>query len=562
MLQAMEPCPRTTSLISGPPRRKRYFGAFLTVAALISLAMPAESGNFLAGQSSGVSEQEATLSGIVVDAESGTPISKATIVLRPAQGAQETATARLSGADGQFSMANIVPGEYVISAQKPGFVQEPEGGQRTPSLLVHLEAGTGNPAVKLRLSRCPVIAGRVTDSSGEPLIGANVNLVQNRLIDGQFAMMAVAQTVTNDLGEYRISGIRPGSYYISAFFRDAASMFGLRVRPDKSEGSLTNEDYVTTWYPGVLMPDSAAAVRAKAGEILSHIDIHVAAVRCTTIEGIIDNPPHGTAVRVNLDPSDISALGARQVFTVDPGKKRFFFKSVPPGEYVIRAQAGREFAALRQVTVSGGSFRDVVVTLEPAPAITAAVKMDGQTSLPEGLQIIFAGTSLPMRLPVRPGADGRFNLQAIPIDTYHVSVTDPSGRARLKAVHAGTQELSPNRLQLEGSLDLVFLVSSATVETRGIAVDSSSDPVTRGIAVAVANGSGTSYLAPIGKEGKFTFGPLLPGDYRILCFSDVTEIEDVPREVLAGIATQGLTVTLKADQNEPIRATAIKALAQ
>jgi len=89
------------------------------------------------------------------------------------------------------------------------------------------------------------LTGRITDSGNDPLVGATVQALQTRIVDGKFSITSVGQATTNDLGKYRIFQMPPGRYYLSAFYRDNASVFGLHGRSatkDQAAGDDSFED--------------------------------------------------------------------------------------------------------------------------------------------------------------------------------------------------------------------------------------------------------------------------------------------------------------------------------
>jgi Carboxypeptidase regulatory-like domain len=129
-----------------------------------------------------------------------------------------------------------------------------------------------------------VISGRVTDDAGVPVVEASVRAQQYR--GGRWVGAATA--TTNDLGVYRLYGLQPGSYYVSA-------------GPDLSSGNaefVTGEsatDYATTFYPQARDAASGMAVTLDAGYTATGIDIQLAK--------IIANNPAGFLPVAELSPS-------------------------------------------------------------------------------------------------------------------------------------------------------------------------------------------------------------------------------------------------------------------
>jgi hypothetical protein len=146
--------------------------------------------------------------------------------------------------DGRFVFDRIEPGEYRINAQKSGFA--PMGMPGLPPMTpaaVTVVAGQ-QVTVDLHLLRGGVISGRVFDPKGEPLTDAQVTALRRmpapRNPSGQNRLLPAPMTgpqQTNDLGEFRISGLAPGDYAVAVMPRAFAAFGGPGVVPQRSSGS-------------------------------------------------------------------------------------------------------------------------------------------------------------------------------------------------------------------------------------------------------------------------------------------------------------------------------------
>ena len=107
-----------------------------------------------------------------------------------------------------------------------------------------------------------VIAGRVTDEHGDPVQGASVGVLQVRYENGRRMLApprAVAALVsTDDHGAYRLFGLMPGQYLVSA-----------------EVGTLGTTDlpgYTRTLFPGTAMPSEAQLISIGRFPEVSGID--------------------------------------------------------------------------------------------------------------------------------------------------------------------------------------------------------------------------------------------------------------------------------------------------
>ena len=80
--------------------------------------------------------------------------------------------------------------------------------------------------VAIKLPRGGVIAGTVADENGLPAFGVQVRVLQYRVVQGERTLAPVQTAnllgeVTDDRGTYRIFGLPPGEYIVSATPRNA-----------------------------------------------------------------------------------------------------------------------------------------------------------------------------------------------------------------------------------------------------------------------------------------------------------------------------------------------------
>lgn len=497
------------------------------------------------GQANPQSTQGFALSGVVRNATTSEPVANAVITVRPQGNRQSSPMGASTTADGKFVISNLLPGKYVAVVECRGFVTRTYGEDAT------VESNTlkipGATDVTFRLTQSSVVAGRVTDAENSPLPGATIQLLTSRVVNGKLTTVMVAQTTTNDLGEYRIFGIPPGRYYIGAFYRDTASVLGLHRRADRKEGSTEGvfDDYAVTYYPGALAFQNAASLRLLPGKTLADVDVMLAMTRTVAVEGHVDNLPVGAEARVFLEPADAQGLGARQVFAIEKDHQEFRFKAVPAGEYMLRTQVmpgGPRLAGRQHIFVSGMPIRGIGLSLQPYPSLTGNIKME-TGAIPNPVQVALVSMDQPLRAPARVQPDGRFSVAQLPPGSYRVEVSGES--VLLKSLNVGEQKMNSNILEIDRSIDsLTLLLTSATANLGGTAGDAQGQTFSRGMVIAISSADQSTHTAPVLEGGNFHLDPLLPGDYRVAYFSDVESEQDLVPDILVKVAAAGETVTL------------------
>ena len=81
-------------------------------------------------------------------------------------------------ANGKFVFEDVLPGRYTLSAERTGFLRQNYGARGaapgSPGVVLTLAAGQIMKDLNFKLVPQGVIAGRVTDSDGDPMPGLEV----------------------------------------------------------------------------------------------------------------------------------------------------------------------------------------------------------------------------------------------------------------------------------------------------------------------------------------------------------------------------------------------------
>ena len=174
---------------------------------------------------------------------------------------------------------------------------------------------------------------------------------------------------TDDMGHFRMYGLAPGDYYISATLRPGGGM-GFEVGP-----SDITTGYAPTYYPGTASSQQADRITVGLGGEMSGITFSLLPVRTVKVSGTaVDSsgkPMAGAFVMLSADMRSgdggfmMFGGGGNQV--KDDGT--FSISNVTPGDYVVRAMTmggprrGDDEAESATVSVSVGAEDVTGVTL-------------------------------------------------------------------------------------------------------------------------------------------------------------------------------------------------------
>jgi hypothetical protein len=190
--------------------------------------------------------------------------------------------------------------------------------------------------------------------------------------------------VTDDLGQYRVYGLIPGTYLLSA----GSSTGAMSVMTP--EGGMTtvseNEGYAMTYYPGTLNVDDAQAITvALAQEVFA--DFALVPARLSKVSGIVRNSQGRAAAGVNVMLRGASIIGMMNgpSFARTGSDGSFTLAKVAPCECVMEVRptssGDQEFASM-PVTVSGQDITGLIITTGPGAVIAGRIAFDATKPRP------------------------------------------------------------------------------------------------------------------------------------------------------------------------------------
>ncbi len=497
----------------------------------------------------------------------GDLVRKATVRLQGTAGQPgQLPTSYIESTDsgGKFVFEDVVPGRYLLSAEKPGFVTTRYGARSNTSSGTQLTLTAGMEMKDLAIKMTPqgVIAGKVIDQDGDPVISVQVQALRSAYTGGRKQLQPTGGTTTNDLGEYRLINLAPGRYFISATDHRAVQSF-TQERPGRA--GAVQEGNITTYYPNGADTSSAVAVDVAAGGEMRGMDIRLLQAKVYIIRGkAVDASGVPASAFVTLArkenggdlPAVLNGGGASQVRP----DGTFEFRNILPGTYVLQlgqviAVNGNQPANVTgrvEVTVGDANIDDLALPLVPRPEITGTVTLeDGDlTTLlkpaPNAPGVAPAGNAtftLPGRLALTliqtengPGGastaqvkeDGTFRFNNVGVNKYALNVVSLPQGTYLKSVRFGGQDVTNALIDTTsgtgGTLELVFSSKAATVT--GSVQSEKGEPLA-GMMVTLwpktpdASLTGGVHLGLTDQSGAFKFQSLAPGDYYVAAWEDL-----------------------------------------
>jgi hypothetical protein len=401
-----------------------------------------------------------SIAGIVVKEPGSEPLKKVLVQViaeNQKEGGNYTAS---TDADGHFHIENVVPGRYRLFLERTGFVGTNERGFKSDTNIFTIQAGQAVDNLLLRMVPTAVITGRVTDEDGDPMSG--VSVIAQKKKPGKSLRENVGAGTTNDLGEYRLSGLFPGQYWIVAIpppdFRDyelshRKSQAGTN-QDDTQSDAQPDTRYLTTYYPGTYDAVQAAAFTLTAGDEMP-ANFTIVPTKTYRILGIVTGAPASQKTVVELLSEGGDLVQSSEAGVGADGQ--FVVTGVGPGSYLLRASAGADlqpFTAHHDINVVAADVEGIRLALLPSFTLSGHLRIEGGTAGDLTQYSVHLGHAHTQDETGSPSFLEFFGINA-PVD--------PLGKLEWKNVNPGDYIV-----QLFGTRDQNFYLKSATLGGRDI----------------------------------------------------------------------------------------------
>jgi Carboxypeptidase regulatory-like domain len=523
-----------------------------------------------------------SIAGTVVKEPGSEPLKKVLVQVVAEDRKQGGDYTTSTDADGHFQIENVTPARYRIFLERTGFVGINERGVKSDTNIVTVQAGQSVDDLLYRMFLTAVITGRVTDEDGDPM--SAVNVVAQKKKPGGATREAAASGTTNDLGEYRLSGLSPGQYWIVSIpppdFRDydqprKKSLSGNTPDTNGDTPAQVQPDtrYLTTYYPGTHDAMLATLVTLKAGDEMP-VNFMLTPARTYCIRGVVtgvtaSQPPSvellskaGDSYRANA-----SAIGPDGQFEV---------RGVGPGSYVVAASIGNDaqsLAARQDVTVVAADVDGIRLVPQPSFTISGNLRLDngrgdltpylvnlGPAELPVDagffIPLEFSGTNAPV------DRYGNFEWKNVIPGSYIVQLFAAEEQGFfLKSVTLGGQDVTTGFTATgPASLELVVGTKGGTIE--GTVVEREKDvdndhPVANAMVVAVPEGKFRKLpyrflTGETDQHGRFAMRNAPPGSYTLYAWQDLEDGLYRDRDFLKSQEANGTAVKVEAGSNQTV----------
>ena len=407
-----------------------------------------------------------SLSGRVVGPE-GEPVPDAEVTAAAEVGFGMTTKLGRTGPQGEFRGTGLKPGLLDLQVTARGYrdtwwrgVQIPQDRDPEP--------------VTITLERASVLEGRAQDEEGNPVPGARIIVVAQASPGGRPLRFPFEDPATDSGGRFRVDGLAPGEYTLSAWLPGSSRRAEATVRL----GSGTTQVELV-FKRGTVV---AGRVVDEAGDPVPSAEVYLRPVVKGQRERTANSQADGSFRVQNVDDGHFELVASASGYARSASRE------------IHVAGAGLEGLEIRLSREAAGTITGRVLGLPPETLSQVWVAADTDFYDEEGVSQV--------------DEQGRYRLPGLRSGLWRVMASQPNGPAA-----EGEVELAPGA---EAVLDLQFPegnIFSGRVSLNGLPL--------RGAEISAASLQIRDYSAKTqaDHEGRFSLGPLKPGPHSILIYS-------------------------------------------
>ena len=536
-------------------RNRSVITAFAVLSLIVLVEISASAQTSLPAPSGLTATQDASLHGVVLNANTDQPIARALV--------QAGGKSLLTAHDGKFAFGDLTGNAVMVKVTKPGFY---EGLDPNQAATRFTQPGSPDELL-IRLYPEALITGTLTAPNGDPL--AQVNVQALRLVyEDEPRWIMGGQTFTNADGQFRLP-LPGGDYVVMTQYSQGRSGGAQAVLP-------------------LLFPPIGASGGSNAmtstirvpGGTEQHLELHppVRSNHAVTIQ--IDHAGGPLAIQGN--PQIQAHLANGLVFspsTHRAEKEGEVVVNLPSGTYLLGANAGgRDDGSSygeTKVTVTDADISGVVIhmqqateltleaSVDPAAATASQTVVDGSVDRQLGLFMVKTDSGI---------AQGNSSVSPASRRNAALSFSLLPGKYRLRSTayspwyvesaSVGGTDLLTQDLVVDGgssALSLRVVVNNDVATVKGTVSSVSATSASYVYFIADAPSTTPVISVRTSQDGSFSRAMLRPGSYRVLASENRAFFNLAEPAVLAHFASYIKTITVGAGETGTVDLSAVPA---
>ncbi|MFP3392647.1 carboxypeptidase regulatory-like domain-containing protein [Brevibacillus sp. SIMBA_040] len=457
-------------IVSAPDKATSLTGAFVSPLAVTTV-------------NTQLADLPGSLSGTILDATTGLPITGASVEVSVLNGAGAIVAQAFSDLAGNYQISGLSPGVYTITANAANY--------QTNSATATVVANTNTPASLLLFASPGEIYGQVVAAGTlQPIAGAQINVLD---ANG----FVIKSVISDSQGSFTVMGLAGGQYIVTA----------------SATGFQSNQA------GAIVLPNAATPVQQQLSQAFG------------VISGTIGPVVAGTSIQL----FDINNLLIGSV--IADGNGAFSFDGLPPGSYVLTASAPGYAVKSTGAIVVAGQTASVTMTLEPNPASISGTVRDASMQPIVNAVVRIMDLNETTRGFGATDSSGVYTIGNLPVGSFILSANAPGFVAGTIGVTFGPGEVKTG-------IDFTLSADAGGISGQVTDAASPGTPIS-GAVVLIRSALDGNVVASASTDsgGNYLVGNLAPGAYNVTVSAPTYSAQTVGVNV-ASQQTTGASVAL------------------
>ncbi len=495
------------------------------------------------------------IAGTVVSKSDGHPLANARVILASVK-ARQSPQSVITSDDGKFEFTGMPAGKYSLTGAKRGFTTSSYDQHYIFSTAIVTGAGLDTEQLVLKLAPQAIISGRVLDEVGEPVRDAQVSLYRDSQFDGTHQIITLRGSQTNDLGEFEVRDLAPGTYFLSARAHPWYAVhpqLGRGQTPADFDRSL-DVAYPITYYNNAIEPDSATPITVQGGEHLQ-FDFHLNPV--PSLHVIIHVPEIGKEQFPFPQLEQPAIDGNAPVIGIEtrmikPGTLEL--SGIPAGKYDLRLM-GQNTTRIGGVELDSTTQELDTSTAEPMCSLSVSIVFEDGNP-PGQYGIVLRGKSARLTPGRNFDSKGQAKFENIAPGRYEIALVGEGTRFTVGRMQADGASITGHSITLTAGSSASLSISGirGSAEIQGVAKQAGKAFAGAMVVLVPRNPEGNRDLFRRDQsdlDGTFGFHNVVPGSYTAVAIEDGWDLDWSQPELISAYAKRGVAIVVatKPDQN-------------
>lgn len=538
---------------------------FLSLLASRAIAAP-QNANIPSAQ---IREGGFKIAGTVVSKTDRHPVARAQITIRAEKDPQKFHSI-IASEDGKYEFTGLPAAKYSLTGVRRGFITAAYDQHDQYSTAIVTGAGLDTENLVLQLAPDAVIAGKVLDEVGDPVRHATVMLYYDDHSSGVDQIRQFNSAQTNDLGEYEMTPLRPGIYFLSV---NGKPWYAIHPHSDPAHSDLDRAEaggqaetapsvdrsldvaYPVTYYPDVTDVDSALPIPIRGGERVQ-ADLHLNPVPSLRLLFRVPDPGNNGFLVPQFGQPAFEGYNHFQTDAtrgISPGLVEV--TGIPAGRYDIRLVGSGQGLQMSGVEITKDGEEIDLSRSDAFSSVKVSVHIPEEPTLPPRLSVGLRSGGR-MIASSQLDAKGTAELNQIPLGRFEFVVW---GGKLYSIAHISAEgaEVSGHSLTVAaGSSPSVSLtLVSGSMELQGIAKKAGKAFAGAMVVLAPRDPAVNRDLFRRDQsdlDGTFVLHGVVPGFYTLLAIEDGWDLDWSRSGVIGAYLKRGQKVEVRNQANRPI----------